>query len=102
MEKQSQPNSADHTPTPWVSEEVRTQVGRAFRIGASEMLKAGKGCCIIYDDYGHGENERSANAALIVKAVNNHDALVTELRRLFELYGHQATADVLAAVEAKP
>ncbi len=37
-------------------------------------------------------------AAFIVKAVNNHSALVAELRRLFELYGHQATADVLAGV----
>lgn len=37
-------------------------------------------------------------AAQIVKAVNSHEALVAELQRLFELYGHQATADVLASV----
>ena len=38
------------------------------------------------------------NAELIVTAVNNHAALVAELQRLFALYGHKATADVLALV----
>jgi len=42
--------------------------------------------------------ESVANAAFICKAVNNHAALVAELQRLFKLYGHQATADVLRAV----
>ena len=55
-----------HTPGPWKLDEVRTSIGRAFRIGAGEMLLAGKGCCIIYDDYpGNPENERAANARLI-------------------------------------
>lgn len=58
-----------HTPGPWEAREVRTQVGRAFRIGAGEMLEAGKGCCIIYDDYcGNPDNERKANARLIAAA----------------------------------
>lgn len=57
-----------HTPGPWKLDEVRTQVGRAFRIGSGEMLVAGKGCCIIYDDYGHGNNQRKANAQLIAAA----------------------------------
>jgi len=69
-----------HTPTPWEACEVRTQCGRAFRIGAGEMLTAGKGSCIIYDDYpGNPDNERSANAAFIVKAVNSHDTMVEAL-----------------------
>ncbi len=52
-------------------DEIRTSSGRAFRIGAGEMLVAGKGCCIIYDDYPSGrENERSMNAARIVACVN--------------------------------
>lgn len=38
------------------------------------------------------------NADLILRAVNNHDAMVAELQRLFHLYGHQATADVLDRV----
>lgn len=58
-----------YTPGPWSLDEVRTTSGRAFRIGAGEMLEAGKGCCIIYDDYpGNPENERSANARLISAA----------------------------------
>ncbi len=58
-----------HAPGPWIFDEVRTDCGRAFRIGSGEMLKAGKGCCIIYDDYpGNPENERKANARLIAAA----------------------------------
>lgn len=49
-----------------------------------------------------GTDPYAANAAFIVKAVNSHDALVAELRRLFEMYGHQATADVLALVGTPP
>lgn len=64
-----------HTPGPWALEEVRTDCGRAFRIGSGEMLKAGKGCCIIYDDYpGNPENERKANARLIAAAPALMDA----------------------------
>lgn len=32
------------------------------------MLVKGKGCCIIYDDYGFGTNQRKANAQLIAAA----------------------------------
>jgi len=64
-----------HTPGPWALDEVRTGCGRAFRIGSGEMLKAGKGCCIIYDDYpGNPENERKANACLIAAAPDLMDA----------------------------
>ena len=64
-----------HTPGPWQFDEVATTCGRAFRIGAGEMLKAGKGCCIIYDDYhGNPENERKANARLIAAAPDLLDA----------------------------
>lgn len=53
------------TEGPWACDEVRTSCGRAFRIGAGEMLEPGNGACIVYDDYGHGENARAANAAFI-------------------------------------
>lgn len=70
---------AKHTPGPWALDEVRTSIGRAFRIGAGEMLQAGKGCCIIYDDYpGNPDNERSANARLIAAAPD----LLTALKGL--------------------
>ncbi len=65
-----------HTPGPWVLNEVRTQCGRAFRIGSGEMVEAGKGCCIIYDDYpGDPNNQRAANARLIAAAPEMLEAL---------------------------
>lgn len=39
------------------------------------------------------------NAAFIVCAVNNHELIIAELERLFKLYGHQHTADILAKVK---
>jgi hypothetical protein len=64
------------TPGPWECKQVKTSSGRAFRIGKDAMLEPGpKGCCIIYDDYGHGTNERSANAALIAAAPEMYAAL---------------------------
>lgn len=68
---------ATHTPGPWTFSEVQTYSGRAFRIGAGEMLQSGKGCCIIYDDYpvNPPENERKANARLIAAAPEMLSAL---------------------------
>lgn len=74
-----------HTPGPWTMDEVRTDSGRAFRIGSGEMLRAGKGCCIIYDDHGGGDNERKANARLIVTAPD----LLTLLQELIDIEGPQ-------------
>lgn len=67
----------DHTPGPWICSEARTSIGRAFRIGAGEMIESGKGCCIIYDDYPAGERsrQREANAKLIAAAPDLYDAL---------------------------
>lgn len=71
----SEPHTA--TPGPWTFDEVQTYSGRAFRIGAGEMLQSGKGCCIIYDDYpvNPPENERKANARLIAAAPELLEAL---------------------------
>lgn len=69
-------DEVSHTPGPWQVDEVRTSCGRAYRIGAGEMLKADKGCCIIYDDYPvDGDNERAANARLIAAAPELLEAL---------------------------
>lgn len=71
------------TEGPWEAREVRTQVGRAFRIGAGEMLEAGKGCCIVYDDYcGNPDNERAANARLIAAAPDLYEAALQALWHL--------------------
>ena len=78
--------AATHTPGPWAVSEVRTSCGRAFRIGSGEMLLAGKGCCIIYDDYpGNPDNERAANARLIAKApetAKQRDGLMEALKQI--------------------
>ncbi len=70
------------TPGEWISDEVRTSSGRAFRIGTGEMIKAGKGCCIIYDDFpGNPKNERSANAAFIAASRSAIPALIERVER---------------------
>lgn len=87
-----------HTPTPW-----ETRAVHVF-CAAGNVCTVGEPCASKFVGYTELElgsahaGEAFANAALVVKAVNNHDALVTELQRLFELYGHQATADVLRRV----
>jgi hypothetical protein len=100
---------AEHTPTPWTyrparhddwgwirgpkpdNDEVAPLVAIA-RSGEWETFESND------KHRAAGTDPCGANAAFIVKAVNNHDALVAELQRLFELYGHQATADVLSRV----
>lgn len=46
---------------------------------------AGVGCCVIPQDK-------------VLAVADTIDALVAELQRLYEKYGHQATADVLRVV----
>jgi hypothetical protein len=53
------------TPGPWACNMVLTSCGRAFRLGAGEMLTKGNGACIIYDDYGCGDNAQKHNAIYI-------------------------------------
>jgi len=78
-------NEVKHTPLPWLCEMVKTSSGRAYRIGAGEMLTAGVGGCIIYDDYPSvAENERQQNAAFILKAVNNHYTLTEQRDELLK------------------
>lgn len=87
--------NAKHTSGPWVFDEVRTDCGRAFRIGSGEMLTAGKGCCIIYDDYpGNPDNERKANARLIAAAPD----LLEALEEISRKYSNGASADAIARI----
>lgn len=74
---------AEFTKGPWQFDTVKTSVGRCFRIGNADMLaepkrtKLSYGCIYLYDDYGHGENEAKANAALIAAAPDLYEALRT-------------------------
>lgn len=76
-------SEATYTPGPWDLQEVRTSIGRAFRIGSGDMLTAGPGCCIVYDDYpGNLDNQRAANARLISAAPD----LLEALKNLVAIY----------------
>jgi hypothetical protein len=89
----------EHTPTPWIFDEVRTSCGRAFRIGNEQQVKLARdekprglpSYAVLYDDYpGHPDNEAKANAAFIVECVNSHASLVEEnerLRKALEPFG---------------
>jgi len=69
----------------WRFIELKTDCGRAFRIGSGAMLDAGRGCCIIYDDYpGRPDNKQKANAELIVRSVNNYEKLYEIADRMAE------------------
>lgn len=66
---------SDHTPTPWFK-------GRKFEIGPrlSTDDQSDGMLCPVADVYG---DNREADAAFIVKAVNHHDALVGVLTELY-------------------
>ena len=69
---------AEHTPTPWrvfTNDDGTKLVGIGSREGQG-ILDCGFGV------WAWNDAEGIANAELVVKAVNNHDALVAHLRRL--------------------
>jgi hypothetical protein len=82
----------EHTPTPWIFD------------SEAIMPISRDGISIVARIPNHPDNKVNweADAAFIVRSANNHDAMVAELQRLFEMYGHQATADVLRAVKGAP
>jgi hypothetical protein len=61
---------AEHTPLPWIMRDDPPQFEPIIYSGVEFV-------CRVYAGV-----DRDANAAFIVKAVNNHDALVAHLRRL--------------------
>lgn len=84
-------STGKHTPTPWVRAQAKREwtVEANFRCGSfSASQICGKGrkdpvCLVVQADprgYGSGDAELDANAALIVRAVNAHEALVGKLR----------------------
>jgi hypothetical protein len=110
MTERSQPNSA--TPRPWAADPDERE-GYEWNIHIVEA--ADPHMRIAFTSNGPGSE---ANAALIVKAVNNHDALVRALEEIAEgvgRYSHNAfehacntiedmkqiALDALARLEAK-
>lgn len=88
---------SEHTPTPWVLRHSEPREWapepRPERIIGPNGDPLWVACIGMSTD-----PEAVANAAFIVKAVNSHETLVAELRRLHEICGHQTTADLLAVV----
>jgi len=65
-----------HVPTPWRLAPAKDYAGTELNIDAGERGTGGFICTA-----GHrGDEEAEANAALIVEAVNAHEALVSALR----------------------
>lgn len=96
----------EHTPTPWEIRHRLNSIGDKMNGGRWVIAQTGTSkredffiaempfaACRSQD-----EKEHDANAAFIVKAVNNHALMVAELHRLLALYGNQETADVLASI----
>jgi len=67
------------TARPWVVKRIPTSAGQCFKVGSPEMVEASHGGICLYDDSTslnpHKAGEQEANAALIVRAVNEYDAL---------------------------
>jgi hypothetical protein len=96
---------SEHTPTPWTcrgqsvfdTSEHTVSLAYCGTVAGAGVCKDGQ-----VRSFGVNEATANANAAFIVKAVNSHEPLVAELRRLHEICGHQTTADILAAVGGSP
>lgn len=82
--------SGGATPRPWAV----APTGRVMRDGYSQpwgIVSPGAGYALIgglFGDTAGGEAAAEANARLIVRAVNSHDALVSALRRVVEEMAH--------------
>jgi len=66
-----------HTPVPWGINELRTAKGAPIIMSATSWLKRPREVCKVLYDGGSEDPEVRANAALIVRAVNSHEALTT-------------------------
>ena len=77
-----------HSPLPWALETVGTQIGVCHKINMNAAGRFTHAC--LYDDCGvgsinnpnHWNQQLRANAELIVRCVNSHDALVEALKDL--------------------
>jgi len=70
---------AEATPRPWTFNRVKTSSGQCFKLGSPDQVNGHYGAICIYDDSTslnpRKRGNAEADAALIVKAVNEYDAL---------------------------
>ncbi len=82
---------AKHTPTPW--EYFLNKHGTQYRIAGDNCFPIA--ALDMYGSEGHGPTKKvsEANAAFIVRAVNNHEALIEALQKCLEAANaHEAKA----------
>lgn len=82
--EESKPETVEHTPTPWfVCTDPQNETWHAGRTIGTEERTGGRRvadpCLFDADEIAH------ANAAFIVRAVNNHDDLVAALEALIDV-----------------
>lgn len=90
-----------HTPTPWL---VTDEIDRIYNGELIRPVSGNPSPVAVVCDFNRfdRDEERKANAAFIVKAVNAHDALVDAARSaiaLIESYENKEGADLIAAEE---
>ena len=70
---------ARHTPLPW---ELHAEGAGYNSVQACQPDSSERGCCPIVESFvlGRTREEAEANAAFIVRAVNNHEALLAALK----------------------
>lgn len=84
--------NAKATPRPWVFKVVPTSIGRCFKIGSETQVNDVHGSICLYDDSTsfnpRSHEQAESDAALIVKAVNEYEALnaVAEAAERFRKY----------------
>jgi hypothetical protein len=85
------PTMSEHTPTPWkVTADERGSIVRADTTESQPIASMW-----------HNGDDPAANAALIVKAVNNHDALVAALENICGAAEHCGDGDAPVVVAAR-
>lgn len=76
-------DTTKHTPLPWEYRAASRGITTTMQQGAYSVI------CRMAESAGINAEERAANAAFIVKAVNSHQALVDALEALMECAGGQ-------------
>ncbi len=90
----------NHTPTPWV---VNDNSGMALVILGVSRRNQRREVAVVQYHNGSDDSEVRPNAAFIVKAVNNHDALIEALEVVLDdlIYSEHSRVIVLGRAALK-